>query len=127
MSDELFASPKSRTVTLLLALFVGVFGVHRFYTGKIQTGLLMLFTLGGLGIWWLVDNIMIAAGSFRDSEGLLVSNWESESERIVPPGTAGAILDELDQLRADVSELAERLDIAERMLADPSRRPEPPK
>ena len=127
MSDEMFASPKSRTVTMLLAFFVGVFGVHRFYTGKIQTGLLMLFTLGGLGIWWLVDNIMIAAGSFRDSEGLLVSNWETESERIAPPGTTGAILDELDQLRADVSELQERLDFAGRMLADPTRNPERPR
>ena len=41
MSDELFASPKSRTVTMLLAFFLGVFGVHRFYTGKVQSGVLM--------------------------------------------------------------------------------------
>lgn len=127
MSDELFASPKSRTVTMLLAFFLGVFGVHRFYTGKVQTGLLMLLTLGGLGIWWLADNIMIAAGSFRDGEGLLVSNWEPEAERLAAPGTAGAILDELDQLRADVSELQERLDFAERLLADPDRHPDRPR
>jgi hypothetical protein len=124
MSDELFASPKSRLVTMLLAFFLGVFGVHRFYVGKVGTGLAMLFTLGGLGIWWLADNIMILAGSFRDKEGLLVSNWEPETERLAPPGTAGAILDELDQLRADVAELQERLDFAERMLADPDRNTE---
>ena len=121
MPDELFASPKSRLVTMLLAFFLGVFGVHRFYTGKIQTGVLMALTLGGLGIWWLADNIMILAGSFRDAEGLLVSNWEPESDRLASPGTAGAILDEIDQLRADVTELQERLDFAERMLADPNR------
>ncbi len=127
MSDELFASPKSRTVTMLLAFFLGVFGVHRFYTGKVQSGVLMALTLGGLGIWWLADNIMIAAGSFRDGDGLLVSNWEPESARLVPPGTAGALLDEPDQLRAEVSELHERLDFAERMLADPDGNTERPR
>ena len=127
MSDELFASPKSRTVTMLLAFFLGVFGVHRFYAGKVQSGVLMALTLGGLGIWWLADVIMIAAGSFRDGDGLLVSNWEPEAARLAPPGTAGAILDELDQLRAEVSELHERLDFAERMLADPDRHMERPR
>jgi hypothetical protein len=112
---------------MLLAFFLGVFGVHRFYVGKVQTGLLMLITLGGLGIWWLADNIMILAGSFRDSEGLLVSNWEPESERLVSPGSAGAILDELDQLRSEVTDLQDRLDFAERMLADPDRRDEGPR
>ena len=124
MSDELFASPKSRLVTMLLAFFVGVFGVHRFYVGKIGSGIAMLFTLGGLGIWWLADNIMILAGSFRDSEGLVISNWEPEAERLASPGTAGAILDELDQLRGEVTDLQDRLDFAERMLADPDRRNE---
>lgn len=58
--------PKSWFVTLALAIFLGVFGVHRFYTGKVGTGLLMLFTGGGCGIWWLVDIIMIAVGAFAD-------------------------------------------------------------
>lgn len=123
MTEDLFASPKSRLVSQLLAFFLGVFGAHRFYVGKIGTGIAMAASFGGLGIWWLYDNIMIVSGSFRDAEGLLVSNWEQEADRIASPGTTGAILDELDQLRAEVTELQERVDFAERLLADPDRRP----
>ncbi len=124
--DEMFASPRSRTVALLLAFFLGVFGAHRFYVGKTGTAVLQLITLGGFGLWWLADNIMIAAGAFRDSEGRLVSSWEPESEHLVTSGTAASILDELDNLRAEVAELHERVEFTERLLADPanhSRRP----
>jgi hypothetical protein len=68
-------SPKSRLVATLLAWFLGVLGVHRFYLGKVGTGLLMLFTLGGFGLWAFVDFIVIVVGSMRDSEGLLVTDW----------------------------------------------------
>ena len=68
-------SPKSRLAAALLAWFLGVFGIHRFYVGKVGTGILMIFTLGGLGIWTLVDLIMILVGSFRDKEGLRLYNW----------------------------------------------------
>ncbi len=81
----------------------------------------MLFTFGGLGVWWLYDNIAILTGTFRDADGLLVSNWEQETDRIVPANSGAALLDELDQLRADVNELQERVDFAERLLADPER------
>ena len=120
MSDELFASPKSRTTAQLLSIFLGVFGAHRFYVGKTQTGILMACTLGGLGIWYLYDLIMIAAGSFRDADGLLVVNWEPEGDQLLPPGTAASILDELDALRAEVSDLHERVEFAERLLANPN-------
>lgn len=62
------AAPKDWLVALILALFFGVFGVHRFYTGKVGTGILMLVTAGGCGIWWLIDVIMIAAGTFTDKQ-----------------------------------------------------------
>jgi TM2 domain-containing membrane protein YozV len=68
-------SPKSRVVALFFCLFLGLIGVHRFYVGKIGTGILMVLTLGGLGIWTLIDLILIAAGSFRDKEGRRVFLW----------------------------------------------------
>ena len=120
--DELFASPRSRTVAFLLAFFLGVFGAHRFYVGKTGTAILQLCTLGGLGVWWLIDLIIVASGSFRDSEGRLVSSWEPEGDHLVTSGTAASILDDLDALRAEVGELHERVEFAERLLADPSRR-----
>ena len=68
-------SPRVRLVALLFCVLLGVFGVHRFYVGKIGTGILMLVTLGGLGIWTMIDLILIAVGSFRDKEGRRVFRW----------------------------------------------------
>lgn len=67
-------SEKGFVATLLLAILLGGLGIHRFYVGKIGTGILMLLTLGGLGIWALVDIIMIAVGSFKDKNGLPIKN-----------------------------------------------------
>ena len=68
-------SDRSRLVALLFCIFLGPFGVHRFYVGKIGTGILMLLTLGGLGIWVLVDLILIGLGSFRDKNDRRVFRW----------------------------------------------------
>ena len=56
-------SEKNWLTTLLLCIFLGGLGVHRFYAGKIGTGILQLITVGGCGIWTLVDLIMIITGS----------------------------------------------------------------
>lgn len=65
-------SSKSVIITFLLCLFFGMLGIHRIYVGKIGTGLLMLITLGGLGIWTLVDIILIATNKFEDKRGNLL-------------------------------------------------------
>lgn len=66
-------SEKNFVAALLLCLLLGGLGAHRFYVGKIGTGILMLVTLGGLGIWVLIDLIMIAIGKFADKQGLLIT------------------------------------------------------
>ena len=66
------SSEKNGLVVLLLCLFLGGLGIHRFYVGKIGTGILMIVTFGGLGVWWLIDLIMIIIGKFTDSEGKCV-------------------------------------------------------
>lgn len=59
----------------LLCFFLGAFGAHRFYAGKIGTAILQIITLGGLGIWTLVDFIMIIVGAFTDKEGNKITQW----------------------------------------------------
>lgn len=70
-------SPKSRLAALLLCFFLGWLGVHRFYVGKVGTGVAMIFTLGGLGIWVLIDFIMIIVGGFTDIDGKFVLDWQA--------------------------------------------------
>ena len=98
-SDEI--SPKHRAIALVLSLFVGFIGVHRFYAGKVKSGLLQLavfiaasffaggvegepdsakpmlggIILGILGIWVFVDFILICAGNFKDKHGDRIKNW----------------------------------------------------
>lgn len=69
-------SEKSRVVALLLCFFLGIIGVHRFYVGKIGTGIVQILTLGGMGIWVLIDFIMIIVGSFTDKEGKKITKWQ---------------------------------------------------
>ena len=67
-------SEKNWLTTLLLSIFLGSLGVHRFYAGKIGTGILMLLTLGGCGIWYWIDLIIIIMGKFTDKDGNMIVN-----------------------------------------------------
>lgn len=75
VGNGLLISPKSRTVAALLCFFLGVFGIHRFYVGRIATGILYLLTWGVFGFGALFDFISILIGSFRDQYGSLIKNW----------------------------------------------------
>jgi TM2 domain-containing membrane protein YozV len=66
-------SDKNWWATLLLCFFVGIFGAHRFYTGKTGTGVLWLFTLGCFGYGWIIDMILILIGKFKDNQGLRIA------------------------------------------------------
>ncbi len=70
------SSRYSRAIALILTLLLGFVGAHRFYVGRTGTALGMLFTLGGLGIWWLIDIVIVASGQLKDNEGKWVSEWE---------------------------------------------------
>lgn len=118
-------SDRTRGVALPMAVVLGVFGGHRFYVGKIGTGLLMLGTLGGFGLWWLYDVILVAAGEFRDSDGRRVIRWNPSDpgpaiHRL--PADSAAMAEDLEAVRADVAELAERVDFMERLLTQARER-----
>ncbi len=75
-TNEFGVSKKSRTVALLLCIFTGTLGIHKFYVGKIGMGLLYLCTGGLFGIGWFIDIIWIAIGKFKDKYGLPLTEWD---------------------------------------------------
>ena len=60
---------KDWLTTLLLCIFLGTLGIHRFYTKHTVIGVVQILTLGGCGIWTLIDLILIVTGSFKDADG----------------------------------------------------------
>lgn len=72
-----FISPKSRLVAFLLCLFLGAIAAHRFYVGKIGTGIIMILLMfTGIGeIWLIIDFVVIILGGFTDKNGLKIKNW----------------------------------------------------
>jgi TM2 domain-containing membrane protein YozV len=57
------------TILFVFSLFLGVFGIDRFYVGKKNSGIIKLLTLGGLGIWWIIDLFLVSFGKFTDASG----------------------------------------------------------
>jgi len=86
-------SSRSRLATVLLTCFLGIFGTHRFYIGKIRTaivmlilsilylvtvrfwGMIMIIPLAVVGLWALIDFIFAVSGIMRDREGKRIKNW----------------------------------------------------
>ena len=114
-------SEKSRAIALVLGGVLGPFGAHRYYVGKIGTGMLQTVTIGGLGLWWLYDMILITFGSFRDRDGRRVKYW-TEDEAFEKGGgshhrLSEEAVEEIYTLREELAELSERVDFTERLLA----------
>ena len=70
------SKPREFLPTALLSMFLGQFGIHRFYTGHMLIGALQLITLGGCGIWALVDYVLICFNQFKDAQGRLLNNYD---------------------------------------------------
>lgn len=60
---------KSKTTTLIISIFLGQFGIDRFYLGHTMLGIIKLLTAGGFGIWWLVDIILILSNKMMTKDG----------------------------------------------------------
>ncbi|NBW59816.1 MAG: TM2 domain-containing protein [Crocinitomicaceae bacterium] len=74
LSAEIVEQRNKWITCLLLCWFLGVLGVHRFYTGHTALGVLQVLTLGGCGIWALIDFIIIVSGNFKDAQGNPIKN-----------------------------------------------------
>ena len=75
MEEEVSDKKLLLCVILCACGFFGFAGIHRFYTGKVWTGLLMLLTMGLGGIWTFIDFIFLLFGNFRDKEEKRVAVW----------------------------------------------------
>ncbi|MCL2680352.1 MAG: TM2 domain-containing protein [Coriobacteriia bacterium] len=81
MSENQGSAPqKSFLATWLLSMILGSWGADRFYLGKIGTGVLKLLTAGGLGIWYIVDLVIVLAGNTTDKNGLALEGYEENKK-----------------------------------------------
>lgn len=72
MNEDVTISSKSKGVAIVLCIFLGLLGVHRFYVGKVGTGIIWLFTSGCFVVGWIYDLVMICNNNFTDSEGAVI-------------------------------------------------------
>jgi TM2 domain-containing membrane protein YozV len=68
-------SEKKRLLAIVLCLGFGIFGAHRFYEGKTKSAKVMLCTIGGLGIWYVIDSVIVLFGEFTDNDGKRIKDW----------------------------------------------------
>ena len=69
---------EKHTTASVLSLLLGWLGIDRFYMGRIGLGILKLITLGGAGVWWVVDMILVGSGKARDSSGAPLISFGSQ-------------------------------------------------
>jgi len=126
-------SKRSRALALGLCVVGGFFGLHRFYVDKPKTAVAMIVTMGGLGMWWLYDMVLLMAGEFRDSADLPLRQWGVDETRWSGRELTGRaeqrvneMEEQFDALRQQFNDLAERVDFAERMLAQQRETPRTP-
>lgn len=94
---------KSKTTTIILSLLLGQLGIDRFYLGYTGLGVIKLLTIGGFGIWWVIDLVMACTGSLRPADGTNYAEEEAAPRgagaiRHEPPQSASAILRDLQEL-----------------------------
>lgn len=80
--------PKSHTRALLLCCFLGYFGIHRFYTGYKRIGFIQLLTLGGFGLWWLIDLVSLCFNTYKDKYGIELDDYNKLLAPLVLSGIA---------------------------------------
>ena len=125
MTDAANSNQKSYILTGVFAIFLGIFGVDRFYLGKSGTGVLKLLTFGGAGIWWIVDIIMLLAGNTVDKNGNSLAGVTSKNKLILAgvlvvlviigaatPRTEVASTNDTDTPGQSETEQAEWIDVA---------------
>lgn len=83
-------SPKSKTTALILCIFLGWIGAHRYYVGKIGTGVIWTFSAGALVIGWLVDLFTILSGNFYDTNGYVLRSSPTDAELAAAAAYAAA-------------------------------------
>lgn len=81
--NETSNKPKNFLETMLLCYFLGAMGIHRFYTGYYVIGIIQLLTIGGCGIWSLIDTISICVNSYKDSNGIPLNNYNKKVGLII--------------------------------------------